>query len=714
MTSAKSTVKAYFLTRLKANRRITAVITVMHMLGAPLVLLYMLLDYLPKLTQYRAAEMLSETQCMAYPYFQEGYAAVAVIATIIGGLAGIIIAYSNFGYLFKKAEVDLYLSLPLSSRQRFLSDYFSGLVSYIAPFAVSCIVTTILNFIGQAIYPEQWARENVGEMLLYILVGGFFVMLMTYTLTVLVAVCCGTAFETIFYNVLLNVIIPIVIFAAGMAIFDNLNGIRGETAVLGLFQLTSPIGGLCAIPYVGGFIFGWAGAEGAAFVKWAVFYFLVTAAEFGAALLLYRRRKAEATSSPFAYKIFYYIALTAVEVMIYAALAVMAEAYLPCIILMAIVYLVFEVVTNRGFKKFWFSAVRFAATASAIALFFLLADVTGGFGAENRVPTSADVKSVKVSLYAGSGGGYADITFTDRENIDRIIAIHKSAVEKPSDENFFRSRYIDIDYNLSFGRSMSRSYSMYDVCLTVPLYTTDAYYKAVADSLLRELSRNVSRRGLELVYGDGSTSGYREINTEQAKAISAAYLNDMRAHYTDVLQGNEKVYGSLLYNYYIYDSYTETIAILKQIFGERPSDEEILSSTLRNSDAIYIYPTNAIEVSGMYVSGFGMRNWNIEERVIDMSSYPEALELFAKIYPYRQPQYISATPAYTINIAGEIYAVPSKYEATAKQLFEMSLSPEEYDLMKYGEEYYREKYGEDYAESEYYEDMPATAPALAE
>ncbi|MGN0586058.1 MAG: hypothetical protein ACI4JF_02120, partial [Oscillospiraceae bacterium] len=121
---------------IKSNTKISLIILILHLFGFPL----LIISEMYNLSMGRDSEP------------DESFMIIATGATFIAGLAGIIIALVNFRYLYNKAQVDMCLAVPLSRKQRFLSDYLSGLISYIAPFIITTIISGILLLIGHFAY----------------------------------------------------------------------------------------------------------------------------------------------------------------------------------------------------------------------------------------------------------------------------------------------------------------------------------------------------------------------------------------------------------------------------------------------------------------------------------------------------------------------------------------------------------------------------------
>ena len=56
-------------------------------------------------------------------------------------------------------------------------------------------------------------------------------MLMLYTVTVLITVCCGSKFESIAYTILVNGLLPMTVMCVTFSVFDKKNNLRKISAL---------------------------------------------------------------------------------------------------------------------------------------------------------------------------------------------------------------------------------------------------------------------------------------------------------------------------------------------------------------------------------------------------------------------------------------------------------------------------------------------------
>lgn len=465
---------------LKSKTKLAIIIGILHLAAAPAVIIALIAGiYGGDLYAYTDA-----------------FEIIGIMTTALAGFLGIFLAIDSFSCLHTRSVVDMKMSLPLTARQRFFSNFLSGLVMYIVPFLAAQAVSLLgmaygFIFMEGRNFPVQNGTDQYGEpvyrdwicskfseampILLKLIFCGVLTMLMLYTLTVLVTVCCGSKFESIAYTILINIIIPLTILLCYMSMFRNLFGISIVGIISRLIMHTSPAGGIVTAVYWStnsDMLFGreLGGING---VLWVVIYLLLTAAMGAAAYFLYTKRRAEQVSKPFIFKLIYYIISSASVFCIYSLFYGNDMGLAPAIITTAIVYLILEVVTNRGFRKIWLSLIKYAAVMTASVLIVFVAQKTEGFGMVTRIPDASSVESIDIhynGFYGILGQQYVYIDYsgvfekslkiTDRENINTIVAAHQSIVDnRKSDQNDLPGSGISMCYNLKSGRKLTRYYS---------------------------------------------------------------------------------------------------------------------------------------------------------------------------------------------------------------------------------------------------------------
>lgn len=430
----------------------------------------------------------------------EAMAMIGAVTTSIAGLLGIYLAIDSFACLHNRSVVDMRFALPLNAKQRFLSNYLSGLTVYLAPFYAAQVISLLAMGYGCIFMDGRTFQRHIGSdpdtgaplyidyvcqyfgsfmtVLLKLILCGTLVMIMLYTLTVLVTVCCGSKFESIGSSLLINAAVPLTIFCVFRSMFSGLFGIgsEGEKITLRAIMCTSPAGGILATAqWISHGIF----VEEAEvkLAEWLSVFILLTAAMFGGAYFLYVKRRAQHTGRPFVFRFIYYLISTAAVFCITALFDRDEQSIVVTVIVTFLVYLILECIVRRGFRRIWVGIIRYTGIIFVSIMLIKTAHATEGFGMVERVPDISSVKSVELD-YSGFYGYfhlpyvkiYEDeyyyernertLLFTEKENIETIIAAHQRRVDNRELDGLYRtSGEIKIKYHLTGGRELIRTYN---------------------------------------------------------------------------------------------------------------------------------------------------------------------------------------------------------------------------------------------------------------
>ena len=454
------------------------------------------------------------------------YAVIAVFTTGMGAAAGLICALSVFSYLYKKTDVDMRMGLPMSTSQRFVSDFLSGLFIYIVPFAAAQIITWILMLIGHlgfdgktfytysgdnhAEIVSSWTCDLFSTAAPYLwrgIIGGILLMIMFYTVTVFVASLCGNIFESIGYNILLNVLVPLVAYMLISAVMDNAPGVSIDRYAYKTISLCGPFGGVAGLVMSLNAIFYEDDISVYSayytYPQWCLLFLLIIVLLVIGTYLIYRKRKAEDTGKPVVFGAFYHVILTlSMFCICYAFLVDDGSEIVPMLIITAVVYLVFHVVRNRGFGHILKGIAAYVITIVVAAGTFLLIEKTEGFGIGTYVPDPASVKCVYIP-YTGfneqSQGelAYFDIysktptKLTQPENIQTVTDMHKRYIElmKNDQLDYDFSQQIEVIYKLKTGKTVFRFITLDDESIKklMAMDTTDDLRTARADDIENRL-----------------------------------------------------------------------------------------------------------------------------------------------------------------------------------------------------------------------------------
>ena len=506
-TPSQSKLRPFWLnarTRIIANRKPLIVYSALQLLGLPLVTLAAVLA---------CAEQLKPDLTEEEGYWiQYGgmYALLGAIFFIISLLLGFLFATGCFDYLFRKAKVDMTFALPINTSQRFFSDFLTGAALYLVPFLLACGLCYGIFETGclvqdgmREFFRSELFTYNVeliaAKCILMVALG----MLCLYACTVFAMTCCGTPAESLssVIGVLFLVPITIVIFGT-VYLQNNMYGIDLESILLKLMEYTGPVGA-CSVF----FSFMEAGTD-YPIGSWAIAYLAEILLLVAVTYLLYRHRKAEDTSKPYVYKAMYYLFMTALMVCLYAIAVGEDDTLVPVIIFSAVVYLISEIITNRGFKKFYKSILRFAVTMGAVAGFTGLLNATDYFGVVNRIPEVSNISSISFSTnenyntiyWPGNLDACPEVKLTEPAAIEAVRSLHQELLDEyiePDDGCilYFEPVEIRITYHLKVGGQFTRRYNIPSIqweTLVEPVMRTDAWMQATLDLRLNDNDERTS------------------------------------------------------------------------------------------------------------------------------------------------------------------------------------------------------------------------------
>lgn len=354
------------------------------------------------------------------------------MALVLLVLSGIFLPFHQFGYLYQKSKVDMTYALPVTKKQLFFCDFFSGLSIYLVPYALQVGVYYILYGIGTATRANIVAREFMFGQDAMLVLKIFFVLLMvmifTYVLTVFTLTCTGSMFEAFTAPVYTNLCLFGIVAIVGVLCFKNLQGINYDEIQMELMQHISPMGGVWYLHYVCTYdnitwlqILGWAGI-----------YTCVMLAFFFFSYRIFVKRKAEDVSKPFVVNSLYYICITVLTLLIATITYSGTKSILNFIISSAVCYFLFEFIRNRGITQFKKSVQRYAITMVFILVFLMIVNKTETFGIEKRVTPQENLYSVTIDY---PGFFFEDvnqrfkITLKDAKNIELITAFHQDKID---------------------------------------------------------------------------------------------------------------------------------------------------------------------------------------------------------------------------------------------------------------------------------------------
>ena len=713
----------------KNNKKILIIIAVLQLIAMPLFSAVLV-------TECLAGEDYSSENTVAC------FLMIACFGIVLATLAGIVVAINNFSYLYKKTQVDMIYSLPIKASHRFFSDFLSGLSVYTLPYIGSFLIAVLILLGGSACDSDMYTDLFDNRIMLTFFqcaLCGLLIMIMLYTLTVLVITCCGSLFEIIFNTLIMNGLIPGIIMIISYIFFDDLYGVSIYETAASIMGHTSPLGGVIYIIYYlaeSAISSDYMVIGAVTLLKWVLIFSLVTAGMMMLSMVLYLRRKAEDVSKPYVYKFLYYIVITSVTISICSIARASADTIFAVIVFSAIVYFIFEVIANRGFRKFAFSVGRYVLTMVSVFVLCVVSIATDGFGVEHHVPSLSSVKSVTLSYvpFDLAGGHYYDsginVTLTDKASIELVRSLHREDIERheaqeESDwEDDYDSGYysgerypVRIKYHLKTGSNIVRDYSFsFNEMTSVYQFDLRSEIKDYLAKMIRDDSdnsyygyngseeRRVESYALTISSKDHAFEYNPDITKEQLSQLISAYKKDFEAMTKEEYFTPENVY-CFITGYYIpiRSSFKNTIEFLERndlsvqisdelsanishVLGDRTQASNPPIGNTGMTAKVLIYKPDDCVVDG-YTSTVcppaSSSHINDSGRVVNTKYITDILEA-------AQPVYMTDKDCFMLNFGSYNYVIPYEYTDLAHDAYNASL---EYDYDTDDEEYLNEDVG---------------------
>ena len=431
---------------------------------------------------------------------------IAVIALVGVFFTGLAMQHKNFRYLYDKKYVDMDISLPVSDNGRFFGDFLSGLSAYIVPhaaaigigiliFVASPPIVTRAEIDGVKEYKHITELDIYGMPVMDILCQcaliGLLSCLLFYCLNLFILSLCGRAAEARLTTVIINIALPLLTFTLvvlsqlyyyGKAEITELVPFFYNSAVANL----SPVG-MLVTTFVSSIEAGAYHNNSYTFIPLrnggAIISIIACLVFTAIAYILIRKRRNERTGSPYIFKSMRHIVSALIALSVFSVSVIcdfFGKTYglhytymeetpeinfvnlIPAFIITFIIFIIMELISGNGFKKFHFTLLRYAAAAGGSLLVCILLLNSKGFGAEGFVPTSDNVVYASVS-FSQEMNAYGTMKLY---NTDDIIKFHKDYLEDRTlyraEKPYANNNFFSVSYLLKNGDIVRRHYSDID------------------------------------------------------------------------------------------------------------------------------------------------------------------------------------------------------------------------------------------------------------
>ncbi len=677
-----------FLYKLKINKKFFIISIILQLTAVPLFYISQIIDSIN----------LDDTV-----FNSEFYDIISFISLICATFIGVVIAFNNFSYLYKKSEVDMIYSLPINTKQRFLSDFFSGLLIYLVPYLFSSIFSFIINNTGHLI-SKNWDKDYgflSNFSLIHYYIYGLLIMIMLYTITVFTLSCCGSIFEGVIYNIIVNISIPLIPIILIFIFFDKVYGLNSESLMISNVIYSSPIGGLISLLrdsrlsdyFLGGIHYNFSNF----FLLWVTLYLINIIIYFVLTYYIYKKRKSEDVGNPFTLKLFYHINLYIILISI-ISLFLKNKYIIPAIILSAIIFIIFETITKRGFKTFLIPLVRYVSIFAISVVLVLTGNAANGFGLERYIPSVNNVKLLSLGSYQIAPLNINDfnnspLIITDKKYIQLVTQANQKILDKKTKFSFDEDSmypYYDsfaFDYYFNFGLNLNKYYSVDNEInyMLSELSLSDEYTEMLIKNLRSSLNlyeyfersnddpANFSNMNISSKFGSISYTGRFNPTKEFKEKLCNAYKKDWLEQDLEQLLKPDDTVVIINGVFPVFSHFTNTINLLvenKYLLENSLLDTSVkqIKANFNNkndySSNIYIHPPSHYQF-------FNTTKYIFTQNPINLDIYTllewtkEMDEIIKKVQPY----YFTNEDCYTITINGQLYAIPSEYTSKAEKIF---------------------------------------------
>lgn len=418
-----------------------------------------------------------------------------------------------FSYLHRKTKTDMIFSLPLTKKQRFISDYLTGFSIIMIPLFVvgvvcTLIITIALNFkIDNSVFDYIVSNSDICPVLWKTLFCGFLMVLFAYTTIVMVCQFVGTIMDGIIFSVVTLGIIPAVFALIAYYAGDNVYcGNADEFEIL--YEATSPVGNII---YLGINILDMQETNYPLYLYIIIDVVFILLTLF-AAYKMHLKRTAESVGKSIVFKAIYNIFVILIAVCV-TAFAFVSDEIVVFIIAGVVVFSLFVIFSNRGKFKVRkiigsFANYVFAIIGTVFVLFLIQYTETFGYG--NFIPSAGLVKNLSVDLCGGDISSYIDIDYTDKSEIKKVEKFHKKLIKQNKEfdlDSTIISGNIYLQYELKTGIKITRSY---DVSLADDINKDLYEYIVSTESFAESQAKGIRSDIMEQVDQTSSNSFHRK------------------------------------------------------------------------------------------------------------------------------------------------------------------------------------------------------------
>ncbi|MBP1543404.1 MAG: ABC transporter permease [Oscillospiraceae bacterium] len=480
---------AYYLHKLKSLRTMMILNSIFALLSYPFISgsmlaytnAYLYRQSLPPSQRYGALDSVDTLSDIFQSSIFVGFLMMAAMFFM-----SYLITAKSFRWLYRKNVVDMDYSLPISGDTRFFGDLLATFTGVLLPHLIAIIISTVLyNMVDFAALEGSEHTASlftvIGPQLMW---TGFFVCVMFIASSLFVMSLCGRAAEARIYPFAMSLAVTLIhgmcmlLMISGSYGFSS-SGLDGNTNITDTMAVSSPLGMLwTTLMY---FLYGryYNNSVQTPLFRAGIFVpaLVIVLLLFAGAFLIIRYRRAERVGSPF---VFRGVRTALPALVIFAIVTVFSIFILPSVfgtydnvfggyqdtsqgtvvamvIVTFVVYVVMELISGKGFKKFWLTCVKYLAALGGSLVLCIGIFLAGGIGMWDRVPAADGVASVEFLVNTSFAWTENHMgTVCEKENIEVVTQVHRDILNSP--RCYENNYYINLYYTLSDGTSSTRRY----------------------------------------------------------------------------------------------------------------------------------------------------------------------------------------------------------------------------------------------------------------
>ncbi|MGB7595248.1 MAG: hypothetical protein WBL80_06760 [Erysipelotrichaceae bacterium] len=414
--------------------------------------------------------LMSAAMLLAYPVFvmtllslnsydapTELFVTGRVFAMVLFVVFSLIVPILMFSYINSKRDLDVYFALPIKREQMLQTTGWAGYVILVIPFMLAWLFGGLITVIYSTISAV-------------LLVESFFTIIMigsaVYTVVIFTMMNTGTTLDAFLYSIAVHSI-PLLVYGAYLLFgysmllgFSDLNSVR-------ILNFVSPLWALFNVIFGADLLFPP--------LAYGLYWVLIALVLSAVSSHLYTTRPSEKADTPFVNKRFFPIVSTTYAVLILILLynLIYSSNSNPSVLTLqnlifplmfaGIVYLVMDVIANRGTRNMVKAMIRYVLVAALTLAVFIPSTITGGFGYVTRIPKAENVKSVELNV-AGSAGMFFPTSYLSYsyDNFDGYTPKVQEFLDKLQSQTMVFDQVKDIKTIVDFHKIILKEYKWVD------------------------------------------------------------------------------------------------------------------------------------------------------------------------------------------------------------------------------------------------------------